>query len=1172
MDELSPHIEETSISADSKAENNASNKAGKGHAGFVHLRVHSAYSLSESTLQIAKLAELAALDHQPALAITDSFNMFGAFEFSEKMQGKGIQPIIGAKVEIADQYGAGEIALLAQNETGYIHLSHLISAALLDSEATSSPVISAEALAERAEGLIVLSGGLRDGFIGKLASEEQTKHLAQRIDWLQAHFGDRAYIEIQRHGKSGEPAAEALLLAEADRTNLPIVATNDCHFDEASMHVSQKVLHCIASSERLASMAETGITAHHFFKNAAQMTTLFADLPEAIENTLNIAKRCSFVVGRRDPILPSTEAEDEAEQLRLLARQGLDARLKSLREMEKPYYDGDEDKRKAYEDRLEMELDIIISMGFSGYFLIVSDFIRWSKENKIAVGPGRGSGAGSVVAWALLITDLDPLRWGLLFERFLNPERVSMPDFDIDFCQERREEVIRYVQSKYGHDKVAQIITFGTLQARAALRDVGRVLDMPYGLVDRVAKMVPSNPAAPVSIGQALKSEDELRRLYDEDEQVAHLITTARKLEGLYRHVSTHAAGLVIADRSLPELVPVYRDPRSDMPVTQFNMKSVEQVGLVKFDFLGLKTLTVIEKALALLKKRDIEVDINTIPLDDEKTYKMLSDGDTVGVFQLESSGMRDVLRGLKPDRFEDIIAVVALYRPGPMENIPIYINRKHEREPVAYMHPLLEPILGETYGIMIYQEQVQQAARDLAGYTLGGADLLRRAMGKKIKEEMDQQRETFIKGAGDNDISAELASDIFDQIASFAGYGFNKSHAAAYALVCYQTAWLKANYPVEFLAASMALDAGNTEKLAVFRQDCLYKNISVLPPDLNHSESSFSVQKDAAGAWAIRYALGAVRNVGADAMEKLVSLREEEGAFASLDDLARRLPREGANKRQLENLVKAGAFDGLHKNRRQVFEALEQLLGQSDFYRKEAQSSQSNLFGANSVEASPVFRFSEGPDWTQSDSLKLEFEALGLYLSSHPLDSYRAQLAKLNVTPSNQIAAAMQSQMSARVRLAGKISAVQERVSAKGNRFAFVQLTDKAGMYEATFFSEALNAARPLLDSDAPVLLSADAKQENDTIRLLAVRLQSLDEAIAMHHSGLGLKIADASCLMPIKDALREDGGGLAPVKFVVLEGTREIEITLPTKFRLSGALRQKLHTIPGIVSMFEI
>ena len=1159
MDDLSPYDEE-GVAGDT------------GHAGFVHLRVHSAYSLSESTLQIAKLAELAAQDRQPALAITDSFNMFGAFEFSEKMQAKGVQPVIGAVVQIADTSGSGEVALLAQNETGYIHLSHLISAALLDSEATASPVIAAADLAERAEGLILLSGGLRAGFVGGAAASEQTRLLHNRVDWLQAHFGDRAYIEIQRHGRPSEAEAEALLLAEADRTNMGIVATNDCHFDEQSMYVSQKVLHCIASSERLASMEDSGITPHHFFKTAAQMKRLFADLPEAIENSLVIAQRCSFVVGRRDPILPSTEAEDEAQQLRVLARQGLADRLARLKAMEKPYYDGNAEELKAYEDRLEMELDIIISMGFSGYFLIVSDFIRWSKDNHIAVGPGRGSGAGSVVAWALLITDLDPLRWGLLFERFLNPERVSMPDFDIDFCQERREEVIRYVQNKYGHDKVAQIITFGTLQARAALRDVGRVLDMPYGLVDRVAKMVPSNPAAPVSIGQALKSEDELRRLYDEDEQVAHLITTARKLEGLYRHVSTHAAGLVIADRALPELVPVYRDPRSDMPVTQFNMKSVEQVGLVKFDFLGLKTLTVIEKAVALLKRRNIDIDINAIPLDDAKTYEMLSDGDTVGVFQLESSGMRDVLRGLKPDRFEDIIAVVALYRPGPMENIPVYISRKHGREPVSYMHPLLEPILDETYGIMIYQEQVQQAARDLAGYTLGGADLLRRAMGKKIKEEMDEQREIFIKGASQNDIDNRLASDIFDQIASFAGYGFNKSHAAAYALVCYQTAWLKANHPVEFLAASMALDAGNTDKLAVFRQDCLYKEISVLPPDLNRSESSFSVQRDEKGGWGIRYALGAVRNVGADAMEKLVALRDADGVFTSLDDLARRLPREGANKRQLENLVKAGAFDSLHENRRQIFEALDQLLGQSDFYRREAESSQSSLFGADSTDAAPTFRFSEGPDWTQSERLKLEFEALGLYLSSHPLDSYHAQLDKLKVTPSNQLAQAMRGQLSARVRLAGKISSVQERVSAKGNRFAFVQLTDKAGMFEATFFSEALNAARPFLDSDAPVLLSADAKQENDTIRLLAVGLQSLDEAIAMHHSGLGLKIADASCLVPIKDALREDGGGLAPLKFVVVDGMREIEISLPNRFRLSGNLRQKLHTIPGIIQMFEI
>ena len=642
-------------------------------------------------------------------------------------------------------------------------------------------------------------------------------------------------------------------------------------------------------------------------------------------------------------------------------------------------------------------------MGFPGYFLIVSDFIRWAKQKSIPVGPGRGSGAGSVVAWALLITDLDPIRWGLLFERFLNPERVSMPDFDIDFCQERREEVIRYVQEKYGRDRVAQIITFGTLQARAALRDVGRVLDMPYGQVDRIAKLVPNNPAKPTTIQQALASEDELRTLHDTEEQVAHLISTAIKLEGLYRHASTHAAGLVIADRYLPELVPVYRDPRSDMPVTQFNMKAVEQVGLVKFDFLGLKTLTVVDKAVALIQQRGIDLDINSIPLDDAKTFQMLTNGDTVGVFQLESSGMRDVLRGLKPDRFEDIIAVVALYRPGPMENIPTYISRKHGREDVVYMHDLLEPILSETYGIMIYQEQVQQAARDLAGYTLGGADLLRRAMSKKIKEEMDQQRDIFVKGSGQNGIDDQLASDIFDQIASFAGYGFNKSHAAAYALVCYQTAWLD-NFPVEFMAASMTLDYGNTDKLAIFRQDCRYKQIEVLPPDLNQSSPAFTVEQGEDDKLALRYALGAVRNVGADAMDKLTIERDQNGPFTSLVDLAKRMPRDACNKRQLENLVKSGALDSVHNNRRQTFEAIEQLLSQAEFFRREAESDQNSLFGGDAPDAVPAFRFTEGADWTQTDKLRQEFEALGLYLSSHPMDEYEAHLDRLSIIRSDRL------------------------------------------------------------------------------------------------------------------------------------------------------------------------
>ncbi|MEK9851157.1 MAG: DNA polymerase III subunit alpha, partial [Candidatus Puniceispirillum sp.] len=605
-------------------------------------------------------------------------------------------------------------------------------------------------------------------------------------------------------------------------------------------------------------------------------------------------------------------------------------------------------------------------------------------------------------AWALSITDLDPIKWGLLFERFLNPERISMPDFDIDFCQDRRDEVISYVQGKYGHDRVAQIITFGSLQARAALRDVGRVFEMPYGQVDRIAKLVPNNPANPTTIAQALESEEELRKERREDDQVADLIDVSMKLEGLYRHASTHAAGLVIADRPLAELVPLYRDPRSDMPVTQFNMKWVEKAGLVKFDFLGLKTLTVLQRAVEFIRQRGIEIDLDRIPLDDSATFEMLAAGDTVGVFQLESSGMRNVLRGLKPDRFEDIIAVVALYRPGPMENIKDYVARKHDPSQITYMHPDLEPVLAETYGIMIYQEQVQQAARVLAGYTLGSADILRRAMGKKIKEEMDEQRQIFVAGSVKNNLSEQLASDVFDQIAAFAGYGFNKSHAAAYALVSYQTAYLKANYPAEFLAASMALDAGNTDKLAVFRQDCQRHGLSILPPDINSSESSFSVEPAQASEaqaskdvpdLAIRYALSAVKNVGAEAMNRLVEVRQEGGAFMSLTDFLRRLPREVINRRQLEGLIRAGALDKIHENRRELIENIDLILSHADTMRREAESDQAMLFGQASGTHDDSIRLNKVPDWAGMDRLKEEFDVLGLYLSAHPLDSYTNQL-----------------------------------------------------------------------------------------------------------------------------------------------------------------------------------
>ena len=674
---------------------------------------------------------------------------------------------------------------------------------------------------------------------------------------------------------------------------------------------------------------------------------------------------------------------------------------------------------------------------------------------------------------------------------------------------------------------MAQIITFGTLQARAALRDVGRVLEMPYGQVDRIAKLVPSNPANPVTIAQALESEVELKRMKASEEQVSHLIDTAIQLEGLYRHASTHAAGLVISDRPLPELVPIYRDPRSEMPATQFNMKYVEMAGLVKFDFLGLKTLTVIKKAIELIAERGITINIDQIPLDDEPTFKLLTEGNTVGVFQLESSGMRDVLRGLKPDRFEDIIAVVALYRPGPMDNIPTYIARKHGREEVHYMHPKLEPILSETYGIMIYQEQVQQAARDLAGYTLGGADILRRAMGKKIKEEMDAQRQKFVEGSADhNEISAQLSGDIFDQIAAFAGYGFNKSHAAAYALVTYQTAWLKANYPVEFFAASMALDSHNTDKLAIFRQDCLHHDISILPVDINHSHPHFSVEQSGASL-AIRYALGAVKNVGEEAMVSLCTERDNHGDYKTLDDFIRRLPKEGGNKRQLENLIKAGAFDLIHKNRRQLSENIDQILSQADFHRREAQSDQVSLFGGADQKDLDKIKLAAIADWSSNDKLQFEFDALGLYLSAHPLDSYAKQLEKLKTVSSAHLEDLLVKKGATQVKLAGQVTSVQERVSAKGNRFAFVQLTDKAGVFEIMAFSEFLNLYRDILVSDTALIVQADARIENGQVRLMGVRAERLDDAIAAHHAGLGIHLSSAVALPQIKEILKADGGG---------------------------------------------
>jgi DNA polymerase-3 subunit alpha len=869
----------------------------------------------------------------------------------------------------------------------------------------------------------------------------------------------------------------------------------------------------------------------------------------------------------RKPILPSytkLDGRTEGEALRALARGGLDE-LRAAGRLAASIDFG------TYQGRLTYELDMIEKMGFAGYFLIVADFIQWAKDNGVPVGPGRGSGAGSLVAWSLKITDLDPLRWGLLFERFLNPERVSMPDFDIDFCQDKRDRVIRYVRDEYGHDRVAAIITFGKLQARAVLRDVGRVLGMPYGQVDRICKLVPNNPANPVTLAKALETEQLLKEQYEADEEIRRLIDLALQLEGLYRNASTHAAGVVIGDRPLHELVPLFRDTddRASLPATQFNMKWVEPAGLVKFDFLGLKTLTVIEKACGLIG-RD-KIDVARLPLDDRKTFDLLARGDGSGVFQLEGSGMRDVLRKMKPDRFEDIIAVVALYRPGPMENIPSYIKRKHGEEAPDYLHPMLEGILKETYGIMIYQEQVMQIAQVLSGYTLGGADLLRRAMGKKIKAEMEAQRQSFIEGAEGNGVKKDKASSIFDQVDKFAGYGFNKSHAAAYALVCYQTAYLKANHPVEFFAATMTLDMGNVDKLNGYRRDLEKIGIELLPPDVTRSSAEFTVESTPAGKKAIRYALAAIKGVGRDAMARLAGERESNGPFRNLFDFAERLDQKVLNKRLVESLVKAGALDSLNKNRAQTFGAIEALLRHSQATHESRVSNQDSLFGDDTAQRRP--QLPKVPDWAPMERLQQEFSAIGFYLSSHPLAAYERSLQRLGVTRAADLPALLARGMPGRIKLAGTVIDRTERTSAKGNRFAFVQCSDQSGAFELTVFSEVLSARRNLLEAGQAVLISVDGRLDGEQVKLMAQSVEKLEDAVANAAAGLRIVVSDPSSLEALRKSLEgKRGRGKVTLVVPMEHDESEVEVTLPGTYSIGGGLRDIIGSLPGVAQVEEI
>ena len=1151
------------------------------HAEFIHLRVHTAYSLAEGAIHVKDLVKLSVNHGMPAVGMTDTGNLFGALEFSEAAWKAGVQPIVGCALAITRADAPGRdgrrpepdrLVFLAQSEAGYGNLLKLVSQAFLETPPGETPQVAMAALAQHAAGLICLTGGA-GGPLGRLLLEGQRAAAEQLLGELDRLFPGRLYVELQRHGTPEEARTEAGFLELAYARELPLVATNEPYFAISEMYEAHDALICIAEGAYVSQPKRRRLTPEHHFKSAKAMRELFADLPEAVDNTVVVARRCAFRVPERKPILPSFSTEagrDEAAELKAQAEQGLETRLAA--QLWKPEHDAGvrEALAKPYRERLAFELKVITDMKFPGYFLIVADFIKWAKARGIPVGPGRGSGAGSVVAWALTITDLDPLRFGLLFERFLNPERVSMPDFDIDFCQDRRDEVIRYVQDKYGHDQVAQIITFGKLQARAVLRDVGRVLEMPYGQVDRLCKLVPQNPANPVTLAQAIEGEPRLQAAREEDEQVRRLLGIAQQLEGLYRHASTHAAGLVIGDRPLDKLVPLYRDPRSSMPVTQFSMKYVEAAGLVKFDFLGLKTLTVLDRGWKLLKERGIDVDPANLALDDRATYELLSRGDTVGVFQLEGSGMRDMLRKFKPDRFEDIIAIVALYRPGPMDNIPRFIACKHGTEQPDYLYPSLKPLLEETYGVIVYQEQVMQIAQILSGYSLGEADLLRRAMGKKIKAEMDAQKARFIDGAKGRGVAAATADHIFELVAKFAGYGFNKSHAAAYALVAYHTAWMKANHPVEFLAASMSLDLGNTDKLNVFRQELARLRIPLRKPDINRSAVEFAVEHDEeAPQGAVRYALAAVKGVGPQAMADLVGSRAREGAFRDLWEFSRRVDPKTVNKRMLEALVKAGAFDQLNGNRAQSFAAIETLLRHAGAAAEERESNQVSLFG----DAEPAARqpLPAVAEWLPADRLRHEFEAIGFYLSAHPLDEYTDILKKQGVLPYAQIAAEAMRRGGV-WKLGGTVLGRQERRSAKGNRFAFVQLSDPSGVYEITVFSELLSACRELLEPGQSLMLTVEARADGDGVRFTTQSIEPVEKVAEAAMTNLKVYLSDERPIEGIRSHLKNGLSGAVKGRCEVMlivtlpRPMREVEVKLPGRFAVSPQLRAAIKATPGV------
>ncbi|MBF0283274.1 MAG: DNA polymerase III subunit alpha [Magnetococcales bacterium] len=1117
---------------------------------FVHLHVHSGYSLLASTARVEALAARAKSQEMPALALTDQGNLFAAVQFYSLCLKKGIKPILGAQIYLVpdrfdkntrpDKEVRDQLILLARNREGWKNLVKVVSAGHLEGS-HGKPRVDWKVLSAHAGGLIALSAGLK-GETARLLREGKEAEARASARRLAELFGNTEgapnfFIEIQRH--EDHPDEEALnqqLIGLAYELNLPLVASNDVHFLDPKDQRAQDALLCIGLGHTLFEENRPRLTPRYHFASPQEMAALFADLPEALSNTVMIARRCNVQLVLGKPMLPDfhpPEGHTLESWMRHEAEAGLAMRLETQVFPITPPEKRQETARH-YKERLDFELDVIVQMGFPGYFLIVSDFIRWAKEQGIPVGPGRGSGAGSLAAWVLQITDLDPIRYHLLFERFLNPERVSMPDFDVDFCMDRREEVIGYVQQRYGRERVAQIITFGTLQAKAAIRDVGRVLEFPYPRVDGLAKLVPN--VLGITLEQAIKDEEKLRELMKQEPEVRELMELAMAVEGLPRSAGTHAAGVVIANTDITDSVPLYLDPRSPMPVTQFYMGDVEKAGMVKFDFLGLKTLTVIDDALRMINERlqreggGAPVDISRIPLDDAATYRLLKEGRTRGVFQLESSGMREILKKLAPDTIEEVIALVALYRPGPLESgmVDDFINRKHGRAQVEYLLPQLEPILKETYGVILYQEQVMKIAQSLASYTLGGADLLRRAMGKKKPEEMAAQRKIFLSGTESNALDSNKSGIIFDLMEKFAGYGFNKSHSAAYALIAYQTAWLKTHYPVEFLAATLTCDMLNTDKIMPFVRECREMGITVLPPDVNHSGVAFTVE-----AGAVRYGLAAVKNVGQGAMEKVVEERRRGGLFTSLFDLTRRIEPGALNRRSMEQLIRAGGCDSLGGPRSALLAALPAAMSQGAKTQEDRSHGVRSLFGE---EEEPTREsLPQVPEFTTTERLAQEKEALGFYLTGHPLQKYERELSAYGLEDAQgvrQLAGPGRGGDPPRVSVAGMISERKTHRTRSGERMAFITLEDPYGRIEAVVFPEGYKSSRAAIDGEGVVVVTGNLEAgEEEEAKLIDAVVQPLDDYRAERCREARLEIPHHAlteeALDRLREALRQNAGG---------------------------------------------